>query len=106
MRLSPRICLRSSLKNFCKSTLALERGDVYDLFSLPSSITHSLRKFMSLQNIRGFTNGNQVLDTCMRSGGGGLPGGLLGTYFVSAYGSKLGVIEGSSGGTLVVITGW
>ena len=45
--------------------------------------------------------GNKVLDECLRSGGGGLLSGGLGTSFVSAHGSKLGVSEVSVGRTLL-----
>ena len=44
-------------------------------------------------------------NTCLRSGGGGLLSGGLVTYFVSMNGSKLGVRDGSVGGTLVSISG-
>ena len=39
----------------------------------------------------------------LRSGGGGPLGGGLGKYFVSAYGSKLGVSEVSMGSNLVCL---
>ena len=42
-----------------------------------------------------------MFNLCLRSGGGGLLGGGLGTYFVSVHGSKLGVSEGSVGKTMV-----
>ena len=61
---------------------------------------------MSRQNRRGLIGGNQVLDACLISGGGGLLGGGLGTSCVSTHGSKLGVSEGSICGTMVGITGW
>ena len=60
---------------------------------------------MSRQNRRGLMMGNQVLDVCMRSGSGGLIGGGLGTSFVSAHGSKIGLSKGSICGTIVGITG-
>ena len=46
-----------------------------------------------------------MLDVCLRSGGGVLLGGGLGTYFVSANGSKPVVSKGSVGGSMVGITG-
>ena len=44
-------------------------------------------------------------NTCLRSGLGGLLGGLMGNSFVFMYGSKLGVIKGSVGEMMVVISG-
>ena len=41
----------------------------------------------------------------MRSRGGGMVGGVLGTSFASAIGRKLGVNEGSRRGALVGIEG-
>ena len=46
-----------------------------------------------------------VWNTYMRSRGGGLLGGGVGTSFVSVSGSKLGVIKGYVGGTMVGIEG-
>ena len=45
-----------------------------------------------------------MLYTCLRSGGGGILGGGLGTSFVSAHVSEHGVRKGSVGSTLVGIT--
>ena len=42
-------------------------------------------------------------NNCLRSGGGGLLGGRLRIFFVSMYGSKLGVSEGSIGITMVFL---
>ena len=63
----------------------MREGGVDNLFSLPLITTPSLRNSMSHQNRRGFMSGKQVLDVCLRSGGGGLVGGGLGTSFVSAH---------------------
>ena len=43
-------------------------------------------------------------NTCLRSGGCELPGVGLGTYFLSAHGGKIVLIEGYVGGTLGVIS--
>ena len=45
-----------------------------------------------------------VWNKCLRSGGGGLIVGGLGTSFVSMHGSKLGVIKVYARGTLVGIS--
>ena len=45
-------------------------------------------------------------NTCLRSGGGWLLGGILVTYFVSVHGSKLGVRKVSVGRTMVRISGF
>ena len=44
-------------------------------------------------------------NTCLRSGDGGLFGGGMGNSFVSAHGSKIGVIDRSVGDNLVSISG-
>ena len=46
-----------------------------------------------------------LLNTCLRSGDGGLFGGGMGNSFVSAHGSKIGVIDRSVGDNLVSISG-
>ena len=43
-------------------------------------------------------------NTCLISGGGGLLGGGLGTSFVSAHGSTFGIREGSVGRNMVGLT--
>ena len=43
--------------------------------------------------------------TCLRSGGGGILGGGLGTSFVSVHGDKLGVSEGAVDGNMVGLAG-
>ena len=49
--------------------------------------------------------GWEYLWTFLRSGGGGLLGGRLGTYFASGNESKPGVIKGALDRTLVGLTG-
>ena len=46
-----------------------------------------------------------VWSTCLRSGGGGILGGGLGTSFVSVHGDKLGVSEGAVDGNMVGLAG-
>ena len=43
-------------------------------------------------------------NTCMRSGGCGIIGVGLGTYFVSTHGRKLGIRKGYIGRTMVNIS--
>ena len=58
---------------------------------------------MNLDQASGW--GGDLWNTCLRSEGGVILCGGLGTSFVSVYGSKLEVSKGYLGGTLVDISG-